>query len=63
MLLLATSDVADSLIYLGLVLIVRASDTGRTPVRTKNFVTLYFQKFRAISSNPYPSQMALSVNG
>jgi len=34
-----------------------------TPVRTENFVTLYFQKFRAISSNPYPSQMALSVNG
>jgi len=32
------------------------------PVRTENFVTLYFQKFRAISSNPYPSQMALSVN-
>jgi len=31
-------------------------------VRTENFVTLYFQKFRAISSNPYPSQMALSVN-
>src|SRR5215813_10465515 len=33
------------------------------PVRTENFVTLHFQKFRAISSNPYPSQMALSVNG
>src|SRR5262249_18369587 len=35
----------------------------KLPVRTENFVTLYFQKFRAISSNPYPSQMALSVNG
>jgi len=37
--------------------------TNDSPVRTENFVTLYFQKFRAISLNPYLSQMALSVNG
>jgi len=42
---------------------MRIAETYTMSVRTENFVTLYFQKFRAISSNPYPSQMALSVNG